>query len=103
MWRLREKCVTNKIPQDEWYKHPPDDVTPTIWKEMCNKWNNRKWKEKNDRNKINRKENQAIIATTGSVPMAKRIKELTKAGEGNQNVDDNTEDDSKEEDDSDGS
>ena len=28
----------------QWYKHPPDDVTPTIWKEMCNKWNNRKWK-----------------------------------------------------------
>ncbi|KAL0007331.1 hypothetical protein SO802_008833 [Lithocarpus litseifolius] len=45
MWRLREQCETNKIPQDEWYKHPPDDVTPTIWKEMCNKWNNHKWKE----------------------------------------------------------
>ena len=44
MWHLREQCVTKKIPQDEWYKHPPDDVTPTIWKEMCNKWNNRKWK-----------------------------------------------------------
>ncbi|KAL0011924.1 hypothetical protein SO802_007032 [Lithocarpus litseifolius] len=78
MWRLREQCVTNKIPQDEWYKHPPDDVTPTIWKEMCNKWNNRKWKEKSDRNKTNCKENQAIIATTGSVPMAKCRKELEK-------------------------
>ena len=44
MWHLREKCVKNKIPRDEWYKHPPDDVTPTIWKEMCNKWNDRKWK-----------------------------------------------------------
>ena len=44
MWHLREQCVTKKIPQDEWYKHPLDDVTPTIWKEMCNKWNNRKWK-----------------------------------------------------------
>jgi len=32
--------------------------------------------EKSDRNKRNRKENQAIIATTGSVPMAKRRKEL---------------------------
>ncbi|KAF3951904.1 hypothetical protein CMV_022495 [Castanea mollissima] len=57
MWHLREQCVTNKIPQDEWYKHPPDD-------------------EKSDRNKSNRKEHQAIIATTGSVPMAKRRKEL---------------------------
>ncbi|KAL0012388.1 hypothetical protein SO802_007496 [Lithocarpus litseifolius] len=64
MWHLREQCVTNKIHQDEWYKHPPDDVTLTIWKEMCNKWKNRKWKS--DRNKRNRKENQAIIATTGS-------------------------------------
>ncbi|KAK9991262.1 hypothetical protein SO802_026247 [Lithocarpus litseifolius] len=80
MWHLREQNVTNKIPQDEWYKHPPDDVTPTIWKEMCNKWNNRKWKEKSDRNKTNGKENQAIIATTGSVPMAKRRKELEKNG-----------------------
>ena len=44
MWHLREQCVTNKISQDEWYKDPPDDVTPTIWKEMCNKLNNRKWK-----------------------------------------------------------
>ena len=44
MWHLREECVKNKIPRDEWYKHPPDDVTPTIWKEMCNKWNNHKWK-----------------------------------------------------------
>ncbi|KAF3951903.1 hypothetical protein CMV_022495 [Castanea mollissima] len=59
MWHLREQCVTNKIPQDEWYKHPPDD-------------------EKSDRNKSNRKEHQAIIATTGSVPMAKRRKELEK-------------------------
>ena len=44
MWHVREQCVTNKISQDEWYKHPLDDVTPTIWKEMCNKSNNRKWK-----------------------------------------------------------
>ena len=32
--------------------------------------------EKSDRSKRNRKENQAIIATTGSIPMAKRRKEL---------------------------
>jgi len=43
MWHLRKHCVTNEIPQKEWYKHPHDDVTPTIWKEMCNKWNNGKW------------------------------------------------------------
>ncbi|KAK7854688.1 hypothetical protein CFP56_031095 [Quercus suber] len=76
MWHLREHCVKYKIPQDEWYKHPHDDVTLTIWKEMCNKWNNRKWQEKSDRNKRNRKENQAIIATIGSVLMAKCRKEL---------------------------
>ena len=32
MWHLREECVKIKIARDEWYKHPPDDVTPTIWK-----------------------------------------------------------------------
>ena len=32
--------------------------------------------EKSDKNKRNRKENQAIIATTGFVPMANHIKEL---------------------------
>ncbi|KAL0016765.1 hypothetical protein SO802_003834 [Lithocarpus litseifolius] len=32
--------------------------------------------EKSDRNKTNRKENQAVIATTSSVPMAKRKREL---------------------------
>ena len=44
MWHLREECVKNKITRDEWYKHPLVDVTPTIWKEMYNKWNNHKWK-----------------------------------------------------------
>ena len=44
MWHLRKDCFEKYQYWEDRYKHPPDDITPVIWKEMVKKWNTSKWK-----------------------------------------------------------
>ncbi|CAL1361559.1 unnamed protein product [Linum trigynum] len=50
--------------------HPPPQITPSIWREMVEKWANPNWLEISDKNKKNREKSE-LATTSDSAPLAK--------------------------------
>ncbi|CAI0426725.1 unnamed protein product [Linum tenue] len=50
--------------------HPPPQITPSIWREMVQKWANLNWLEISDKNKKNREKSE-LATTSGSAPLTK--------------------------------
>ncbi|XP_061993046.1 uncharacterized protein LOC133710920 isoform X2 [Rosa rugosa] len=56
------------------YANTPSYLKPEIWTPIVDEWLKETWQEKSERNAINR-DKSTMVHTTGSVPMAKYIKE----------------------------
>ncbi|CAN1236934.1 hypothetical protein LINGRAPRIM_LOCUS1784 [Linum grandiflorum] len=70
MYTLRHGVFSKYKSLKDRYEHPPENITPTIWRQMVDKWSTDKWAEKSVQNKDNRS-NSGLKGTGGSIPMAK--------------------------------
>ncbi|TXG53726.1 hypothetical protein EZV62_018982 [Acer yangbiense] len=70
MFQLRDRIFKKHKSDGDRYVHCPDNVPPSIWREMVKKWMKQGWQDKSVRNKNNR-DSVDMHHTTGSVPIVK--------------------------------
>ncbi|KAK3219434.1 hypothetical protein Dsin_013404 [Dipteronia sinensis] len=69
MHRLRKPIFEKYKSPKERIAHPPDNVSPVVWKEMVDKWMDAKWQNKSKKSSNSQKSVQ-MYHTTGSVSFA---------------------------------
>ncbi|KAK1572485.1 hypothetical protein Q3G72_033332 [Acer saccharum] len=80
MFQLRDRIFKKHKSDGDCYVHCPDNVPPSVWREMVKKWMKQGWQDKSVRNKSNR-DSVDMHHTTGSVPIAKyKSEEIEKTG-----------------------
>ncbi|KAK0597485.1 hypothetical protein LWI29_025810 [Acer saccharum] len=70
MFQLRDRIFKKHKSDGDCYVHCPDNVPPSVWREMVKKWMKQGWQDKSVRNKSNR-DSVDMHHTTGSVPISK--------------------------------
>ncbi|TXG57077.1 hypothetical protein EZV62_018390 [Acer yangbiense] len=70
MFQLRDRIFKKHKSNGDCYVHCPDNLPPSVWREMVKKWMKQGWQDKSVRNK-NNKDSVDIHHTIGSVPIAK--------------------------------
>ncbi|CAL1402874.1 unnamed protein product [Linum trigynum] len=80
MYGLRDRIFKKYKDLNQRMNHPPPQISPSIWREMFQKWTNPNWVEMSDKNKGNREKSE-LAATGGSSPLAKyRHEEIKQTG-----------------------